>query len=284
MPLPPPRLAGTCLVTGASAGLGREIARVLAAGGRGVTLVARREERLRALADELADRHGVRAEVAPCDLADAEARAALVAEVAARGLEVDVLVNDAGVTDVGRVAGLDPADEVRLVRTNVEAVVDLTPRLVAGMVARGAGGVLTLASIAAFQPCPNQASYAASKAFLLSYSDALAGELTGTGVHATAVCPGPVATEIFGRAGGRTHGLNPVDRLPGLFWRRGDEVAAAAVDGLERNDLHVFVGAPNRLAAAAGKLLPASRIALGLGARVFTSPAQPAKPRREAGP
>ncbi|MDP9400733.1 MAG: SDR family oxidoreductase, partial [Actinomycetota bacterium] len=267
MPLPAPRPDGTCLVTGASSGIGRELARALAARGLGVTLVARREERLRALADELAAAHGIRAEVAACDLTDATARAGLLAAVAARGLEVDVLVSNAGITNVGRIADLDPADEVELVRTNVEAVVDLTPRLVPGMVARGRGGVLTVASIAAFQPSPNQASYAASKAFLLSYSDALAGELVGTGVTVTALCPGPVPTEIFARAAG---GTNPVDRMPDLFWRPAEEVAGAAVEGLDRGDLHVFVGAPNRLGALAAQHLPRLRGGLGLAARLFT--------------
>ncbi|MBA2637926.1 MAG: SDR family NAD(P)-dependent oxidoreductase, partial [Solirubrobacterales bacterium] len=240
-------------------------------------------ERLRALADELAARHGVRVEVAPCDLADERARAALVDDVVARGLQVDVLVSDAGVTNVGRVWELDAAAEVRLVRTNVEAVVDLTSRLVPAMVTRGAGGVLTVSSIAAFQPAPNQASYAASKAFLISYADALAGELAGSGVHATTLCPGPVPTEIFARAGGHGNGLNPVDRLPRPFWRQADELAREAVDGLERNELRVFVGVPNRLLALAGRHLPLSRAALGLGARLFTTPSRAARARREAG-
>jgi short-subunit dehydrogenase len=279
VPLPPPDAGGTCLVTGASSGIGREIARSLARRGRGVTLVARDEDRLRELAEELRAQHGVRAEVAPCELTDPAARAALVDDVAARGLAVDVLISNAGITRVGRIAEIDPATDVQLVRTNVEAVVDLTPRLVRAMVARGAGGVLTVSSIAAFGPLPNQASYAASKAFVLSYSDALAGELVGTGVTATALCPGPVPTEIFARAGG----TNPVDRMPSLFWRPAPEVAEAAVEGLERGRLRVFVGTPNRLAALAAHHLPRLRGALAVAARRATSPERPAEPRREAG-
>ena len=151
MALPPPTNGSTILVTGASAGIGAELARGLAARGYGVTLVARREERLRALADEL----GSGAEVAACDLSDAAARQALIA-----GLERQVLgvCNNAGFGSVGRFAELDAERELRLVRVNVEAVVELTRAFLPPMLKAGAGAVLNVASIAAYQPLPGFAA------------------------------------------------------------------------------------------------------------------------------
>ena len=189
MALPPPTNGSTILVTGASAGIGAELARGLAARGYGVTLVARREERLRALADEL----GSGAEVAPCDLADAAARGALVA-----GLERQVtgVCNNAGFGSVGRFAELDAERELRLVRVNVEAVVELTRAFLPGMLEAGAGAVLNVASIAAYQPLPGFAAYAASKAFVQSFSEAVHEELAGTGVSVTCLSPGFTHTEF----------------------------------------------------------------------------------------
>src|SRR5690606_36647560 len=125
-------------------------------------------------------------------LTDAGARAGLVDEVGRRGLQVDLLVNNAGLSTMGAVHRSDPGREVAMVRTDVEAVVDLCARLTPGMVERGAGAVSNVASTAAFQPLPGQVGYAACKAFVLAYSQALRGELRGTGVTVTALCPGPV--------------------------------------------------------------------------------------------
>ncbi|HEX8803779.1 MAG TPA: SDR family oxidoreductase, partial [Acidimicrobiales bacterium] len=201
MALPSPAADRTCLVTGASAGIGVEIARLLAQRGLGVTLVARRQERLRALADELTGAHGVRAEVVAADLADPGSRAAIAPTVAERGLTVDVLVNNAGVGTMGPVHRSSAPREVAAVRLDVEAVVDLCTTLVPGMVERRRGAVLNVASTAAFQPLPGQATYAAAKAFVLSFSEALATELAGTGVTVTALCPGPVDTDFAESAG-----------------------------------------------------------------------------------
>lgn len=278
MPLPPPSPDSACLVTGASAGLGAEIARVLAGRGRGVVLVARREERLRTLAAELSARHGVRAEAVVGDLRSADEREGLVAEVAARGLRVDVLVNDAGVAPDGRVDEKDPAGEVGVVRLNVEAVVDLCTRCAPGMVARREGGILNLASTTAFVPTPNQASYGASKAFVLSYTDAIGAELHSSGVHVTALCPGPVPTEIFAAA--NDEGIHPVDRVPSFFWRDAATLAEAGVAGLERNRARVFVGLPNSLTAQLGQLAPRNRRVLSLLSKGFTRPDRPNAARR----
>lgn len=267
MPLPPPAPDRTCLVTGASSGIGAEIARRLAARGHGVTLVARREDRLRALADELVAT-GVRAEVLACDVADAAGRQAMVEEVGRRGLAVDVLVNNAGFSTMGPVHRSDPAREVAMVRTDVEAVADLCSRVVPGMVERGAGAVLNVASTAAFQPLPGQAGYSASKAFVLAYTQAMHAELAGTGVTATALCPGPVETGFAEAAG-----LDPEQAgsaLPRIMWVDAGDVAAAAVDGMDRGRVVVIPGAANRVGAVAGHLVP-RRLLLPLLARQHPS-------------
>src|ERR1700742_1668857 len=169
MALPTPNEHTTAIVTGASSGIGAEIARELARRGHGLTLVARRRDRLEALAAALADAHGVRAEVVAADLTDADSRAAIATQVESFGLTPDVLVNNAGFTTMGHVRQSDRAAELALVRTNVEAVVDLCALFIPGMAARRRGAVLNTASTAAFQPLPGQASYGASKAFVLSY-------------------------------------------------------------------------------------------------------------------
>ncbi|CAN5864753.1 SDR family oxidoreductase [soil metagenome] len=254
MALPPPAADRTCIVTGASSGIGTEIARELARRGLGVTLVARREALLRALADELSAAHGVRAEMVVADLADAGSRATIATELVTRGLTVDVLVNNAGVTTLGPVHRSDPAREVALLRTNVEAVAHLCSNFLPGMVERGRGAVLNVASTAAFQPLPGQAAYGGAKAFVLSYSQAMRAELRGTGVIVTALCPGPVETG-FGEAAGLGDG-EAASALPKLMWVPAAAVAASAVAGLERGRAVVIPGAANRVGAVAGHLTP----------------------------
>ncbi|MGH9080134.1 MAG: SDR family NAD(P)-dependent oxidoreductase, partial [Acidimicrobiales bacterium] len=201
MTLPAPDPDRTCVVTGASSGIGAEIASLLAARGFGVTLVARREAKLRQLADLLSARHGVRVEVITADLTDEASRYAIATGLANRSLAANVLVNNAGGTTVGPVSRSDVDKELAMIRTNVEAVVHLCSVFVPGMVERRSGAVLNVASTAAFQPLPGQAGYGASKAFVLSYSHALRGELRPTGVTVTALCPGPVETGFAAAAG-----------------------------------------------------------------------------------
>jgi uncharacterized protein len=256
MALPTPGANTTAVVTGASSGIGREIARRLAARGHGLTLVARRQERLRALADEVTSAHGVRTEIVAADLTDAAAREGVVAAVDAAGLVPAVLVNAAGLSTVGPVHRNDPGAELTMIRTDVEAVAHLCSLVLPGMVERGAGAVLNVGSTAAFQPMPGQAGYAASKAFVVSYSQALRGELRGTGVTVTALCPGPVETEFAESAG-----FDPGDAesaLPRFMWVAVEDVADAAVEGLDKGRALVIPGAANRLGALGARLTPRS--------------------------
>ena len=252
MSLPNPAPRDTLLITGASSGIGAELARVLAARGHGVTLVARREERLRELADELAEAHGIRAEVVTADVSGERGRRKLIAAVEERGLTVEVLVNNAGFGSGGRFTRLDADKEASMVRTNCEAVVALTRHYLPEMASRGQGAVLNVASLIAFQPVPFQATYGATKAFVLSLTDALHEEMRGTGVTLTAVCPGPVRTE-FGEAGG-FGGAD--ERIPDPLWLDAERVANDAVRALERGDRVVVPGPHNQIAALWGQHLP----------------------------
>ena len=180
------------------------------------------------------------------------------------GLHVDVLVNNAGFTTMGPVHRADRARELAMVRTDVEAVVDLCTLFVPAMVERGRGAVLNTASTAAFQPLPGQAGYGAAKAFVLSYSEALHAELRGAGVTVTALCPGPVATG-FAESAGMTDD-EAAGSLPRFMWLPSDVVARAGIDALEAGRRSVIPGGANKVGAAAGHLAPRGLI-LGMLAR-----------------
>jgi uncharacterized protein len=252
MALPQPSESSTALVTGASAGIGAEIAGELARRGHGVTLVARREERLRELAQELATDHGVRTEAIAADLGDTAGRDRLADRLEELGLTVEILVNNAGFGDSGDVAATDRERIVSMVRLNCEALLDLQARFTPGMVERGQGAVINVASTAAFQPIPGTATYAATKAFVLSLTEATHAELAGSGVTATALCPGPVKTEFVEVAG--VGGAE--ENLPGIFWTPVEEVARAAVDGADRGKRVVVPGLLNRAGALSGQHAP----------------------------
>lgn len=189
------------LITGASAGLGEGFARALAAGGDDLILTARRADRLETLAGKLRGKHGVRVHVLAADLADAAAPAQVMAEIAAAGLQVDTLINNAGYGLRGPVAELDGAAQLGIVDVNCRALVALARAALPGMIARRSGGILNIASTAAFQPGPWMAVYYASKAFVLSFSEALHEEVREHGVRVAALCPGPTHTEFADRAG-----------------------------------------------------------------------------------
>ncbi len=268
MALPAPAEDSTCLVTGASSGIGADLARQLGQRGHGLTLVARREVRLSSLAEELSSEHRVRAEVLVADLTDASARASLAPAIYERGLKVELLVNNAGFSTTGPVQRADHEREVSMIRTDVEAVVDLCSLFVPDMVRRGQGAVLNVSSTAAFQPLPGQAGYAASKAFVLSYSHAIRAELRGTGVTVTTLCPGPVRTEFAEMAGFADAEFER--SLPKFMWQSPAQVARAAIEGLERDRAVVIPGLSNRIAAYMGYMTP-REILLAIVARQHPS-------------
>jgi short-subunit dehydrogenase len=252
MALPPPSADSTCLVTGASSGIGADIARELAKRGHGVTLVARRKERLTKLADELTSVHGVRAETLECDLSDDGSRTRMLALLAELGTRVEVLVNNAGYGSGGSFHELELEREIQMVRLNCEAVVALCGRFLPEMVERGRGAVLNVASVAGFQPVVRQATYGATKAFVLSFTEALHGELSGAGITATALCPGPVRTEFMDEAGIQ----EGAGIVPDFLWTNSSFVAEQGVTGLEKGRRVVVPGRANAVAAFSGQHAP----------------------------
>jgi short-subunit dehydrogenase len=241
---------GVVFITGASSGIGEEFAREFAHRGRHVVLVARRADKLQALAESL----GAAADVLAADLSKPDERAALPDRVAGLGLVVDILVNNAGLSTVGPVAASDPAAELNLIEVDVAAVADLCSRFVPGMVTRGRGAVLNVASVGGFGPLPGQAAYGAAKAFVLSYTQALGAELRGTGVTAATVCPGPVRTEFGEKA--RFSDEDAEAALPKVMWVDADVVAKTAVDGLASGKSVIVPGVFNRIGASAYQHLP----------------------------
>jgi len=238
------------LITGASSGIGRELARVFAAHGHSLILTARDEARLHALAEELASRHGVQTLVIPADLARPESPPALFDELQRRGATVDILVNNAGFSTFGLFHATDTQAILDLLQVNMTALTHLARLFLPGMVQRGRGRLLNVASTAAFEPGPYTAIYYASKAYVLSLSEALASELEGTGVTVTALCPGVTRTEFHQRAGIRNI---PVQRLAVM---EVEPVAQAGYEGLMRGKRVVVPGAFNQLVPLANRLLP----------------------------
>jgi len=191
-----PRIKGTALITGASAGIGAELAKVFGEHKHDVILVARRQDSLEALAGQIEGRSGVRATVFPADLAEPGAPAELFEAIRGAELDVDILVNNAGFGLGGEFIETDLDTELRMIQVNVTALTYLTKLFLPPMVQRRSGGVLNVASTAAFQPGPLMSVYYASKAYVLSFTEAIAEELRDSGVVVTALCPGPTATEF----------------------------------------------------------------------------------------
>ncbi len=212
----------TVLVTGASSGIGLELARCFAVDGCRLVLVARRGAALEALATELRKTYKIQAQVITSDLAHAEAPPRLLAHLQSAGLKVDVLVNNAGFGAQGRFAELPLRRQLDMLQVNITALTHLTGLLLPGMIERRRGGILNVASTAAFQPGPGMAVYYATKAYVLSFTEALAEEVAGTGVTVTAVCPGPTATEFGTAANMRTRGfVKKVSMSAGAVARQG---------------------------------------------------------------
>lgn len=256
------------LVTGASSGIGREIARILAARGFDAVLVARRRDRLEALAGELVAAHGVTAHVVAGDLAMDEGPDQVADEVVGRGLAVDFLVNSAGLGQFGDWVRLDPDQERDMAHVNIVGLSRLTRRFLPPMMARGRGRVLNVASTAAFFPGPLMAVYYASKAYVLSYSLALAEETRGTGVTVTCLCPGVVATGFQAVAG-----TDPS--------RRGSRVAALDAERVAREGVEAALagkavhvpGLLNKLSVLLPRLLPLPLLARAV--RMVQTPTAP---------
>jgi hypothetical protein len=255
--LPIPTSKTAALVTGASAGIGTAIAGELARRGHAVVLVARRKDRLEAVAAELCAEHSVRAETLGCDLSKPASRQRLAGRIASLGLEIDVLVNNAGFATGGPFHRSDPTRELEQVRVLVEAPVALCAEFVPAMVRRGAGAVLNVASTAGMQPMPYSAGYSAAKAYVLAFSEALHHELKGSGVTVTALAPGPVRTDFWQHAGWEVgSGQTFENAIPGPVWVSAEDAARAGVRGLESGRRVVVPGLPMRAAMLASQHVP----------------------------
>ena len=252
MALPPPSLGSTVLVTGASSGIGAELARQLAQRGYNVTLSARRKERLDELADELRTAHDVRVDVEPCDLGDRTARGALIDRLRAGEREVVGVCNNAGLGFLGPFHELPLEREAGVVAVNVEAVHELTGAFLPRMVEQGKGAVLNVASTAAFQPLPGFATYAASKAFIVSFSEAVHSELSGTGVSVTALCPGFTRTEFAAAS----NAPETEDKLPDFTLMDADDVARHGIDAMVAGRRSSVPGLLNKITSTSGRHVP----------------------------
>jgi len=257
----------TSLVTGASSGLGEEFARQLAARGGDLVLVARSADRLEALAEDLRARHRVTVTTLPADLS----LPAEVSRVAAQAAttEIDVLVNNAGFGTYGTFADLDAGREHDEIMVNAVAAVDLAHAVLPGMLGRRRGGIITVASAAAFQPSPRQAVYGATKAFALAFSEALWAETRGSGVRILALCPGPVATGYFTALGDQ-------DATTSVIYRRmadPADVVKAALRGFDRDTMTVIPGLRTSFLAQGYRFFPRTLMARMTGRMLAPSPA-----------
>ncbi|MBL0149260.1 MAG: SDR family oxidoreductase [Ideonella sp.] len=243
----------TALITGASSGIGEALARRFAQGGHQVVLVARSEDKLRTLAREIGAAHGVKAHVVVADLSLPGAAQQLAAAMKRARRPIDVLVNNAGVLEHGEFIGMPAARHQQLIDLNVSSLTAMLAHFLPPMVARGGGRVLNVASIASFQPVPSLATYAATKAYVLSLTESLSEELKGTGVTLTAVCPGITATHMLDSARQASAELS---RLPAFVVGNAEDVAAEAFAACLRGDVICVPGALNRVANLTSRAAP----------------------------
>ncbi|MGH3950971.1 MAG: SDR family NAD(P)-dependent oxidoreductase [Pseudonocardiaceae bacterium] len=267
MSLPQPDPATAVLVTGASSGIGTELARGLARRGHNLILVARRKERLDELAEELRAEHSVQVTVHARDLGKATERVALVDDQRATGRGIVGVCNCAGFGTAGNFKDLPLERECEQVELNAVAVLELTHAFLNDMVGRGCGAVLNVASIAAFQPIPSMATYAATKAFVQTFSEAVHEELRGTGVSCTVLCPGPVPTEWAEIANAEAVMVGPAQVSP-------KDVAQDAIVGMEEGKRSVVPGIVPKALSIGGRFAPRSLLlpGLALGKRLRSRP------------
>jgi len=239
----------TALITGASGGIGLELARLFAADKWDVALVARSEGKLKEVAAELQSAHGITARVIAADLAKREAPANIIE--ALRGVEIDALVNNAGFGLGGEFAKTDLNAELEMIQVNITALTHLTKLVLPAMVARRRGAILNVASTAAFQPGPLMAVYYATKAYVLSFSEAIADELRNSGVTVTALCPGPTATGFAAAANMESSALFKVTPPAGP-----KSVARAGYEGMKTGKRIVIPGTKNKLLAQSIRISP----------------------------
>jgi uncharacterized protein len=260
MAVPTPSPDARAVVTGASQNIGEALATELAARGHHLIITARREDVLNTLAEKLTDRYGVTVEVRAVDLADAAERAKLCDELSSRN--ISILCANAGTATFGPVASLDPAEEKVQVTLNVLGVHDLTLAVLPQMVERGAGGILISGSAAGNSPIPNNATYAATKAFVNTFSESLRGELKKAGVHVTVLAPGPVRTALPDNSE-----QSLVERLvPDFLWISTEHTAKLSLDGLERNKMRVVPGVTSKAMSVASGYAPRAIVAPIVGA------------------
>lgn len=252
MTIPPPRKGSAVLITGASSGIGREIARQFYARGHNLVLVARRTERLNELATHLGPGNGRRVECLPCDVADIDSRTKLYDFVDGLSLDIDVLALSAGFGLSGPFLEQDPDRLIQLARTNFEAHLALSRHYIPPMVDRRSGGLLVVSSMAGYQPWPNFGAYAASKAAATSFALMLGEELRGTGVTVTALTPGGVDTEFTAIAGMKKQ--EQTSKL--AIMSRPEDIAKAGLDGLDAGRMTVTPTWQARAFVAAGRIVP----------------------------
>ncbi|MCC9608479.1 SDR family oxidoreductase [Blastopirellula sp. JC732] len=238
----------TALITGASSGIGAQFARELAARGMNLILVARNQAAMDKIADELRARHGVQVDVFPQDLSEPTAAANVFAHAEQLGWNVDLLVNNAGFVTYGPFESIDPAQEQAEIQVNIAALVGLTHAFLPGMLARRSGGIINNASLAGFQPIPYLTVYAATKAFVISFSVALRQECRGRNVRVLGLCPGTTKTEIFDRANANAAAVG----IP----RTVEQVVATALRAFDRNRSLVVDGVGNRIVSYFTKIVP----------------------------
>lgn len=242
----------TTLITGASSGIGEVFARKLAARGRNVLLVARSEDKLITLCNELGRSNSIRAQYVALDLSQTESGARLFEESQKRGLFVDLLINNAGFGSMGEFSKLDLERELNMIDLNVKSLVELTHRFIQPMIERKQGAIINVASTAAFQPVPFMATYAATKAFVLSFSEALWEENRTHGIKVVALCPGVTETNFFEAARGQ--------KPPARVAQTPEEVVDVALRGLARGKSHVISGWTNFLMTESERLVPRSLV------------------------